>query len=140
MHPHIGHRPHPPSQVLIQSLVALPFQAAQGIPFGISHAVLHLPFGPGSEGLAGPGDHAPVPAEGFELRVELGPPAFASQHQRLCVVREDLLGHAAEVPEGVFQAHDPVPLAQASGDLDVAPAGETECRHEHVPFLPLAPD
>lgn len=127
--------PHPPDQVLVQSLVALPFQTSQRVSFRITHAPFHLPLGPGAIRQAGLWNCAPVAPEGLELRMEHGPATSPVIHQRLGIVRQELLRHAAEVLKGPLQPHDPVPLVQASKDLDVAAAAVAQGRHEHIPLL-----
>ena len=54
----------------MQSLPACPGDPPQGVAFDIAHAPFHLAFRPGPVGATGPGFHAPVAAEGFELGVK----------------------------------------------------------------------
>ena len=71
--------------------------------FDIADAAFDFAFVLGRVGAAWHDAGAVVSAEGFELGIDLGIEPVGAQHGGFKVVDIEDLGHAAEVPEGVFQ-------------------------------------
>jgi hypothetical protein len=130
----IGDLAQPPRQVCLELGPGGEAAAGDGVALDVADAALVLALGPGPVGGAGLRPEAPVAGEGVEAVVEddLARPRVVVRHQRLGVVEQDLLGHAAEVPEGAIEPVEPgaLPLVPEGRD-EIAPR-VAERRHEQV--------
>ncbi len=130
----------PMAQVGVERGERIEPAAFHGVLLQIVHVAFHLALVLRGAREGGHGRGLIVPAEGRELRVELRIVEVGLEHAGLQVVEHEQFGHAAEVPEGVFNgAHEAFGVLARHG-FGVALARMAQHHPEHVDFAPLAAD
>ncbi len=106
--------------------------AFEGAVFDIADAAFDFAFVLGRVGAAWHDAGAVVSAEGFELGIDVGIEPVGAQHGGFEVVDIEDFGHAAEVPEGVFQAAQEAFRVLAENGFAVSFAGEAQDHAQDV--------
>ena len=124
----IGDLDHPPSQVRLQNLEGSERATGQCVVLDVADSPFDLPLGSSATRTTGLGCQASVPAERLESWIpdHLAGLAIVRGHQGRGVVAEDLLGEAAEVSEGSFEALEPVVLSLGKEGPAIKPAGVSQ--------------
>ena len=127
----------------MHQMIVLRFQAWETMPLqsvvlDIAHAAFNLPLVPGRARLRGQDHHAVVLAEGLDLGIEVRVVPVRLLDRRLEVVDHQDLRHAAEMPEGVFNAANEIFGGLAIDRLGVSLAAVREHDAKDVRLPPLA--
>ena len=130
----IGNLPCPSLKMRFKGFPAREGPASDRIPLYVANAVLGLALGPGSIWRAGARPEAPVLGKRTQLVIEHDTArcGIVLHDQGTRIIEQYLLGHAAELHEGAFQAIEPALLPFVVERSDMVPARVAQRGDEQV--------